>query len=168
MNDKGAQVRHEEQTATASRPAPAEDAIAAIRRVVAEAEKQQSDTDRFLALHTPDVVLVNFGGRRVFGKDALRQAMEQALQTPMARVFTKQEVEDVRFVRPDVAIVSCVKYISDEREASSKADLGVSLPEKGSLTYVLVREQDAWRIASAQTTPITYPSPPRSGRTHAG
>lgn len=125
---------------------------AAIRQLVAEAERHQSDLDRFIALHTPDVALVNMAGRRVLGRNALRQAMEKALESPMANVLTTQDIEDIRFVRPDVAIVSCVKHVSDQRGPASKEDDG--MPSTGSLTYVLVREQDAWRIASAQTTPV--------------
>ena len=146
-------MNHEEKAATAS----IDETTAAIRQVVAEAEKYQSDLDRFIALHTPDVVLVNIAGRRVLGRDALQRAMKQALESPLANVFTRQEIEDIRFVRPDVAIVSCIKHVSDERIASSKDDPSASLPLTGSLTFVLVQEQNAWRIASAQTTPIRTP-----------
>jgi hypothetical protein len=69
-------------------------------------------------------------------------------------VLTKTEIADVRFVRPDVAIVSCIKHVFDERDPSSQDGPGASLPSTGSLTYVLVKDLDAWRIASAQTTPI--------------
>ncbi|GAB2823881.1 hypothetical protein GCM10022221_22480 [Actinocorallia aurea] len=122
--------------------------LAAIRQVVAEAERHQNDLEPFLALHTAETIIVNIAGRRVLGRDALRQAMEAALASPLAQVRTRQEIVDVSFAAPGVAIVSCVKHVSDEREG------GGGLPSSGSLTYVLVEEQGAWRIASAQTTPI--------------
>lgn len=131
-----------------------DDARAAIRRTVAEAEKHQNDVEPFIALHTADAVIVNIAGRRVLGREAIRQAMTQALASPLAKVFTKSEIDDVRFVRPDVAIVSCTKHVSDERDPFSSADDRGSLPETGRLTYVMVKEQDTWRVASAQTTPI--------------
>lgn len=131
-----------------------DDARAAIRRTVAEAEKHQNDVEPFIALHTADAVIVNIAGRRVLGREAIRQAMTQALASPLAKVFTKSEIDDVRFVRPDVAIVSCTEHVSDERDPSSSADDRGSLPETGRLTYVMVKEQDTWRVASAQTTPI--------------
>lgn len=140
-------MSHTESTATAS----TDEATTAIRQVVADAERYQSDLTRFIALHTPDVVLTNIAGRRVLGRDALQRAMKGALETPLAKVFTTHQIEDIRFVRPDVAIVSCLKHVSDERDTSSK---GPRLPSTGSLTFVLVREQDGWRIASAQTTPV--------------
>lgn len=131
-------------------------AIDSIRRLVEDAEKYQNDLERFIALHTPDVVLVNISGRRVLGRDALRQAMKAALETPLASVYTSQEMEDVRFIRPDVAVVSCRKQVSDEREV--QADDQPAFPLTGGLTYVVVQEPDgAWRIAVAQTTPVAYP-----------
>ena len=58
-------------------------------------------------------------------------------------------MQEIRFVRPDVAIVSATKYVTDDRD---QADTFAS---KGSMTYVVVNDVDAgWRIALAQTTPI--------------
>lgn len=129
--------------------------ITAIRQVVSDAQKHQNDPGQFIPLHTADTSIVNFMGRRVLGRDALHQAMNRALETPLANVITTAEIEDVRFVRPDVAIVASIKHVSDERGASLRDDPGTTLPSSsGWLTYVVVKEQDAWRIASAQTTPI--------------
>jgi len=49
---------------------------------------------------------------------------------------------------------SCLERVFDERDASVTDGSGVSLPSTGSLTYVVVKDQDAWQIAAAQTTPI--------------
>ncbi|WP_168627376.1 MULTISPECIES: SgcJ/EcaC family oxidoreductase [unclassified Cryobacterium] len=119
---------------------------AEIRRLVAEAVRLQSD-EAFVGLHTDDVRIVNIAGRRVRGRPALADAMSAALASPLADVLTTVDVEDIVFLRPDVAIVSCVKHVHDGRDG------GAALPASGSLTYVLVREGE-WRIASAQTTPI--------------
>ena len=127
--------------------------IIAIRGVVADAERLQNDVEGFTSLLTQDVVIVNIAGRRVRGWDTVYQAYEQALRTPLADVRTAQEVEDVRFLRPDVALVSCVKRVFDEREGSSEGPDG-RLPQRASLTLVLVKERGRWLIASAQTTPI--------------
>jgi uncharacterized protein (TIGR02246 family) len=127
--------------------------VQAIRAVIADTEALQSNADGFARLLTEDVALVNFGGRRVLGRDNVRHAMRQALETPFARVYTSIEVVDVRFLRPDVALVSCVKHISDEREPAAR-DADAPLTERGSQTFVLVRERDNWLIALAQTTPM--------------
>ena len=91
---------------------------------------------------------MNFGGRRVTGQDELRQAMEAGLATPLAQVITTAEVDAIHYVRPDVAIISCTKHISDERGESE------TFATRGQLTYVAVEEHGTWRIALAQTTPI--------------
>jgi uncharacterized protein (TIGR02246 family) len=127
--------------------------LEAIRAVVADAETLQSDADGFAQLLTEDVALVNFGGRRVLGRANVHDAMRQALETSFARVYTKHEIVDVRFLRPDVALVSCIKHISDEREPSAR-DADPPLAERGSLTFVLVKQEGRWSIALAQTTPI--------------
>lgn len=122
---------------------------AAIRQLVEDVQARQFDVEPFLALHTDDAIVVNFGGRRVLGKDALRQAMTAALASPLAEVTTTAQVHDIRFVRPDVAVVSATKFVSDGR---GEADTFAS---QGSLTYVVVDDAHAgWRIALAQTTPI--------------
>jgi uncharacterized protein (TIGR02246 family) len=126
-------------------------AVAAIHRVVAESERLQSDVDGFTDLLTDDVVIVNFGGRRVRGRTAVRTAMQQALASPLADVTTTQEIEAVHFLRPDVALVSCVKHVQDSRGAAGS---GSPLRERGMLTLVLVDRDGRWRIASAQTTPV--------------
>jgi hypothetical protein len=68
--------------------------------------------------------------------------MRQALETPFADVYTRSEVVDVRFPRPDVAVVSCIKHIIDERAPAAR-DSNAPLSERGK-----------WLIALAQTTPI--------------
>ena len=121
-----------------------------IRTVVSHAQESQSDTDSLMALHTPETVIVNVAGRRVFGRKAFAEAMVGALASPLREVRTTVEVCDVRFVTPDVAIVSCVKTVHDGR---ADADISAALPTAGALTYVMTKTEGSWRIALAQTTP---------------
>ena len=134
---------------TALRPNSEEQDIRSIWKVVADTETFQNDLEQFTALLAEDVVIVNIAGRRVVGKAALYNAMKAALETPLAKVFTTTNVEDIRFLSRDVALVSCIKHISDQRSERT-----ARLSEKGSLTFALVRQQDTWLVASAQTTPI--------------
>ena len=119
-----------------------------IRRLVEGLQATQSDVEAFLALHTPDTVIVNFGGLRRLGRRDVRRAMEEALATPLAQVTTTAEVEDIRFLRPEVAIVSATKHISDKRDTTE------TYASQGRLTYVVVEDQGEWRVALAQTTPV--------------
>jgi uncharacterized protein (TIGR02246 family) len=128
--------------------------VLAIRGVVADTERLQNDVDGFTGLLTEDVVIVNFGGRRVRGRDRLREAMQEALATPLADVLTRNELEDIHFLRPDVALVACVKHVFDERDQAAK-DARRPLQPSGRLTFVLTKEQGRWLVAAAQTTPIT-------------
>lgn len=109
---------------------------AAVREVATAATTYQGDPDRFLPPHTPDVEIVNFGGRRVLGREALGEAMRAALASPMADVTTV-EIAGVRFPREGVAVVAAVKHVRDARDGAA----------------------EEWRISPAQTAPTTFWAP---------
>jgi uncharacterized protein (TIGR02246 family) len=131
-------------------PVPTPTDLENITALVEATQAHQSDVQQFMTLHTDSALIVNIVGRRLFGAPAIRDAMTQALASPLAHVLTTIEVDDIRLVTPDVAIVSCTKHVTDERD---DADTD-ALPLTGRLTYVAVREHDRWRIASNQTTPV--------------
>jgi uncharacterized protein (TIGR02246 family) len=122
-----------------------------IRQLVERLQAAQSDVEPFLALHTQAAIIVNFGGRRVLGRGDLRRAMEAGLASPLAQVITTAEIDDIRYVRPDVAIVSCTKHVSDQRDTTE------TFAAEGRLTYLTVEQDGAWRVALAQTTPVAGP-----------
>ncbi|MEU4575353.1 SgcJ/EcaC family oxidoreductase [Nonomuraea sp. ATR24] len=113
---------------------------AAIEQVVRDAEKLQNDVDGFTGLLTEDVSLVNFTGIRLRGREQVREVMAKALRSPLKDVLTTNELQDVIFLREDVALATLVKHVNDGR--------------RGALTFVLVKEDGRWLIALAQTTPI--------------
>jgi uncharacterized protein (TIGR02246 family) len=127
--------------------------MAAIRQLVENAERHQNDPDLFLALHSENVVIVNFAGRRVVGRDTLAKAMAKALNSSLAKVVTKNTIENISFIGLGVAIVTCIKEVSDERDSKDK-NLNPLSSSKGALTYVVVKEDGTWKISLAQTTPI--------------
>lgn len=100
---------------------------AAVRELIAEAERWQNDVERLTALHTDDVVIVNIAGIRLTGRESFARRMAQALETRLANVQTRTEVLSISFPGPDIAIASCIKHISDEN-----ADASGDLPSKGS------------------------------------
>ncbi|WP_018653943.1 SgcJ/EcaC family oxidoreductase [Actinomadura flavalba] len=120
-----------------------------IGELVARSESAQFDADALPRLHTSDVVIVNIVGRRIFGRDTFSAAMRDALASPLKDVRTTLEIKDIRYAAPDVAVVSLVKTVHDERDDAQYAP-----QQTGAMTYVLVREAGDWRIAVAQTTPI--------------
>lgn len=123
----------------------------AIQEVVSQAHEFQSDPAALLALHTSDVIVVNFPGRRVIGRQAFADAMTSALASSLGDVTTSVEVLDVRLLTPDAAVVSCVKTVHDDRP---EIENSTALASTGSLTYVMTRTDAGWCIAVAQTTPV--------------
>lgn len=63
---------------------------------------------------------------------------------------TAVEVIEVRPITADVALVSCVKTVHDERPEADRT----ALPGAGALSYVVVRTDAGWRISLAQTTTV--------------
>ncbi len=123
---------------------------------MAQAQEAQNDPEALLPLHTAEVVIVNLAGRRVLGRQTFAEAMAAALASPLSDVQVTLEVLDIRLALPDVAIVSCLKTVRDDRSA---ADVATALPSTGALSYVVTRADGRWRIALAQTTPLlTAPS----------
>lgn len=124
---------------------------AAIRGLVADAQEHQFDVARLMALHDDDVIVTNMAGRRVVGKKAFAEAMEKALSSALRHVPVTTEVDSVRLLSPDCAIVACTKTVHDERPATETTRLPGSV---GAMTYVVVKRSGRWVIASAQTTPV--------------
>lgn len=122
-----------------------------IRRLIADAQQHQFNVAELMELHDDDAVVINMAGRRLFGKPAFREAMEQALASSLQHVPTVTEIDRVHFVAPGCAVVSCTKTVHDQRPAAEQTALPGSV---GLMTYVLVQKQGRWVIASAQTTPL--------------
>jgi uncharacterized protein (TIGR02246 family) len=121
----------------------------AIKDVVTASDKLQNDADGFADLLTEDASLINIAGRKLRGREAIREAYHKALASPLAQVQTRIEIVDVWHISPDAALANAIKHVSDERQ-----DPAAPLPDRGNVTFVLVREQEKWLIASIQTTPI--------------
>jgi uncharacterized protein (TIGR02246 family) len=130
--------------------APSHDsAVEEISDLVTAAVRHQSDPEPFLELHTDDAIIVNIAGRRVLGRADLAAAMRSAMASPLADVTTTVDIDDIRFLRPDVALVSCTKHVNDAR-----SEPGDELPPAGAMSYIVINSGDGWRIALAQTTPM--------------
>lgn len=123
----------------------------AIRQLIAQAQAHQFDLVELMKLHDDDVVITNMAGRRVFGKQAFSEAMGRALSSGLQHVHTTVEVDRVRFLSPDCAIVWCTKTVHDHRPTPEKNALPGSM---GLMTCVVVKRGGHWLIASAQTTPV--------------
>ena len=122
----------------------------AIEEVVAGSERFQSDPEAFSQLLTEEVTLINVVGVRLSGRDTVRRAMEEAMKTSLANVHTTNEIERVTFLRPDVAVMTGTKHVSVERNGKEEPET------RTRLTFVLVKEEEAWLIALVQNTPFDF------------
>ena len=122
--------------------------ILAIKQAIAATEKFQSDPDNFQQLLTEHATIVNVVGFRVTGRDEIAYIMHQALQTHMADIITRNELDRITFVRPDVAVVTGLKHIFVRTAGVLAQD------SKANQTFILVKEQERWLIAAIQSTLI--------------
>ena len=120
----------------------------AIEEVVADSERFQSDPEAFSQLLTQEITLINVVGIRLNGRDTVRRTMEEAMKTSLANVHTTNEIEQVTFLRPDVAVMTGNKHVFVERNGSREPE------SQTRLTLVLVKEQGTWLIALVQNTPF--------------
>jgi uncharacterized protein (TIGR02246 family) len=122
--------------------------IELIRKLVDDVSGYKKDPEGFSQLFTPQAVIVNVAGIRVTGKDEIYKFMKQATESFLAHVSVKNEVVNITFLRSDVAVVSGIQHIFTEQEGLLEEDA------KGSLTFVVVKEEGKWLIASGQNTII--------------
>ena len=125
-----------------------EQEIELIRKLIDDVSGYQKDPAGFSQLFTQQAVIVNVAGIRITGKDEIYKFIKQAMESFLANVSVKNEVVNITFLRPDVAVVSGIQHIFTEQENLLEEDA------KGSLTFVVVKEQGKWLIAAGQNTII--------------
>jgi uncharacterized protein (TIGR02246 family) len=116
------------------------------RSLVEQTERFQNDASAFCSLLTEGAILVNAVGRRVVGRDAIRQVMQAALATPLVDVRTKHEFLGAQLLSADVAAVSMIKHVAAPPGAH------VSSGSRVESTLVLRRHGAGWKIAVAHNT----------------
>jgi uncharacterized protein (TIGR02246 family) len=121
-----------------------------IEAVVTELQRAQraEDVDGFVALFHPDAVWVTAHGRRLVGRDAIAAFTAQVLPGAMQDSAAVYEVEHVVEVRPDVAVVA-VRQRPVTLDGAPIVDQAEGRP-----TYVLARDDGAWRIVAGQNTQV--------------
>ncbi|MEV8443456.1 SgcJ/EcaC family oxidoreductase [Actinosynnema sp. NPDC051121] len=104
------------------------------------------DATAYAGLFTEDADYVTFFGLNTPGRAAIESGHRALFEGPLrgSKLTGSGEPPKVRFVRDDVAIVVAGGGSSLDGEPD---------PDRAStVTYVLVREPDAWRVASFQNT----------------
>lgn len=122
--------------------------IEEIEQVIADVERGFNTNDAALMNKhlAPDAAVVNVIGVRLVGLDAIMAASEQGLAGPLRDQYARYEVRDVRFVRPDVALV--------HKEAFAVTEDGepIDLDHAMNALYVLVKDDGRWLVEARQNT----------------
>ena len=122
--------------------------IEEIKQVIADVERGFNTNDAALMNKhlAPDAAVVNAVGIRLVGVEEIMKASEAGLAGPLRDQYARYEVRDVRFVRPDVALVHKEAYaITADGEP-------IDLDHAMNALYVLVKEDGRWLVTARQNT----------------
>ncbi|MDX2260099.1 MAG: SgcJ/EcaC family oxidoreductase [Gemmatimonadales bacterium] len=121
------------------------DSIAVLHVIELRAEAQRThDAHAERAIYAPDAVWINAFGRRRVGPDSIAAFLGRLYADSgyAASRLVRAEVPDVRFIRPDVAVV----HEYHEREGQRLADGTVIPLRRVHTTMVLAKEGGRWLV----------------------
>lgn len=122
-----------------------------IKQVIADVERGFNTNDAALMNKhlAEDAAVVSALGVRLVGLPEIMTASEQGLAGPLRDQYARYEVRDVRFVRPDVALV--------HKEAFAVTADGdpVDLDHAMNALYVLVKDDGRWLVKARQNTLVS-------------
>jgi uncharacterized protein (TIGR02246 family) len=122
-----------------------------IKQVIADVERGFNANDAELMNRhlAPDAAVVNVMGVRLVGRDEIMEASEAGLAGPLRDQYARYEVRDVRFVRPDVALV--------HKEAFAITADGdpIDVDHAMNALYVLAKEDGRWLVKARQNTLVS-------------
>lgn len=96
---------------------------------------------------TPDADFINVQGRWMKGVDEIRRGFKEEGVTRLKDAQLKLLELDIRFIRPDVAVVHQLHVLSGKRDPAD----GTPLPPQRQLsTRVLVKEKGEWMTTAFQ------------------
>ena len=114
------------------------------------------DVTAMAELFTADADFVNVAGMRLKGRQQIRDEHVKSHKMQFKdSVLTFQSV-DVRFLKPDVALVHIDWRIEGDRDSDGTS----RAPRNGVMSWVVVRQRDEWRIASSHNTNVRPPPGP--------
>jgi uncharacterized protein (TIGR02246 family) len=125
--------------------------IEAIKQVIATLEHSQQNElpDEFLGLFRADAIWTTGHGKRLTGRDEISAFTHQVLPGAMKDSTVTYEVEQVLFIRPDVAAVKAhAQYLTLD---------GQPIGNAGTPLYVMAKEDGQWRLVACQNTEVLAP-----------
>jgi uncharacterized protein (TIGR02246 family) len=124
------------------------DDVAAIRRVIADAEQafNANDAELLVEHFAENVTAVGVTGARLDGRAGVLEASTALFAGPLRDQRARYELADVLFVRPDVALAHKHATATDETGAPISVGHGMTA------LYVLIRENGRWWVVARQNT----------------
>ena len=118
-----------------------QDLVSTVERV-----QQQELVDEFVSLFRADAIWTTAHGLRLFGRDAIAEFTGKVLPGSSAHGRATYDIEQVLFIRPDVAAVKVrQRYF----------DLEGGLDSEGTPMYVVAKENGRWLLTANQNTLVT-------------
>jgi uncharacterized protein (TIGR02246 family) len=125
--------------------------IEAIKQVIATLEHSQQNElpDEFVGLFRADAIWTTGHGKRLTGRDEISAFTHQVLPGAMKDSTVTYEVEQVLFIRSDVAAVKAhAQYLTLD---------GQPIGNAGTPLYVMAKEDAQWRLVACQNTEVLAP-----------
>jgi uncharacterized protein (TIGR02246 family) len=123
---------------------------AAIRKIVVEMTDgfNKHDAQASTSMYTPEADFVSVRGEVGTGKVEAEKGLARIFATRAKTAVLKTENVQIRFIRPDVALV----HVTNELSGLINAD-GQALPSHRELSLrVFVKDAAVWRVASFHNT----------------
>jgi len=112
------------------------------------AARNAFDAKALANLYTEDAHYTRFDGQNVRGRAAIEKSWAEAFQQPgFKNTQSQREVTSVKFLRPDVAVVTVTGQLSGFAEARTPMDI-----------YVMTKAGSDWKIASHHLMRLVPPA----------
>lgn len=123
---------------------------AAIRENVKQLEKgwNKKDGALFAKPFAEDADYVIINGQHIKGRKVIDRAHQHIFDTIFKETTVNYQIEQIRFLRPDVAVV----HVSGSRTGPTPA-----LKHNAFFTLVMTKEDHGWTIAAFQNTLVEKP-----------
>lgn len=123
---------------------------AAIRRLVSEMTDgfNRHDAAAYMRLYTPDADFVSVRGEKAKGRSHAEQELAAIFKTRAKEATLKTKEVDVRFIRPDVALV----HVTNELGGLVAPDGRKLPPHDETSLRVFVKNDGTWQVTAFQNT----------------
>jgi len=138
-------------TMNAQKPSPLGADEVTIRTILQEevATWNRGDADGYSRHVAADITFTNIQGMFYTGQKAFRDRHEEIFKGPFRGTTLRQEIVSLRFVRPDVAIVDALTWVSGFSQSGPPPDTHTDAKARlrTRLLQVLVKDGGEWKIS---------------------